>query len=241
MAWRICRFFASAAALAALLACSAAPGDTTLFPLDEGRSWRYQIVTTYGDPSVAPDRDSVVLSSRGSARLGAEAAWRRSSNNGNDYWLRSDDTGIYRVASKGPLDTEPQADASPRYVLRKPYAVGTTWSAATTPYVLQRRNESPRELRHLLRYKSLPMTYRIDAVDQEVKTPAGDFKGCLRVQGKADIRLYVDEAFTWRDVPMTTREWYCPGVGLTRIEREEPSPSKFILGGTQVLELMQWH
>ncbi len=240
MACRTGLFFAGAAALATLLACSAAPGDSALFPLDAGRSWTYRIVTTYDDPSVAPDHDSVVLSSRGSALVGAEAAWRRSSNNGNDYWLRSDDTGIYRVASKGPLDIEPQADASPRYVLRKPYVIGTTWSASTTPYVLQRRNESPRELRHLLRYKSLPMRYRIDAVDQAVQTPAGDFKGCLRVHGTADIRLYVDEAFTWRDVPMTTREWYCPGVGLARIEREEPSPSKFILGGIQVLELTQW-
>ena len=240
MACRTCLFIAGAAALATLLGCSAAPGDTALFPLDNGRSWTYRIVTTYGDPSIAPESDGFVLSSRGSALMGAEAAWRRSSSNGNDYWLRSDDTGIYRVASKGPLDIEPQADALPRYVLRKPYVIGTTWSASTTPYVLQRRNEVPRELRHVQRYKSLPMTYRIDALDQTVQTPAGDFKGCLRVHGTADIRLYVDEALTYRDFQMTTREWYCPGVGLVRIEREEPSPSKFIIGGNQVLELTQW-
>ena len=125
-------------------------------------------------------------------------------------------------------------------MLRAPYQVGTTWTAPTTPYVLQRTNEAPRELRHLLRYKAIPMTYRIEAIDQELQTPAGDFKGCVRVLGVADIRLYVDEAFTWKDVPMTTREWYCPGVGLARVQREEPTPSKFLTGGTQVLELMQW-
>ena len=82
--------------------------------------------------------------------------------------------------------------------------------------------------------------YRIEAIDELVKTPAGEFTGCLRVGGRADIRLYVDEQFTWKDVPMLTREWYCPGVGLVRVERVEVSPSKFIVGGTLAMELMAW-
>jgi hypothetical protein len=41
-------------------------------------------------------------------------------------------------------------------------------------------------------------------------------------------------------VPMLTREWYCPGVGLVRVERAEVSPSKFIVGGTLTMELTAW-
>lgn len=229
-----------APALAQLGGCGGSTGDSALFPLEDGHRWTYRVVTTYSNPVLLPERDRLVLSSRGSSALGSGQAFRRSNNNGADYWLRSDATGVYRVASKGPLDVYPQADELPRYVLHTPYQVGTTWTAPTTPYVLQRTNESPRELRHLLRYKAIPMTYRIEAIDQELQTPAGGFKGCVRVRGVADIRLYVDEAFAWKDVPMTTREWYCPGVGLARIEREEPTPSKFLTGGTQVLELVQW-
>ena len=223
-----------------LSGCTPTPTGTQMFPLDAGRSWTYRLVTTFDDASLLPERETLVLSARGSEPLKGEALWRRRSSAGTDYWLRSDDSGIARVASQGALDLEPQADKPERYVLRKPYVVGTAWSATTTSYVYQRRNESPRELRHLKRYQSLPMKYRIEAINELVKTPAGEFTGCLRVGGRADIRLYVDEQFTWKDVPMLTREWYCPGVGLVRVERAEVSPSKFIVGGTLAMELTAW-
>lgn len=228
------------ALICVLSGCTPAPTSPQMFPLDAGRSWTYRLVTTFDDPSVAPERDTLVLSARGSETLKGEALWRRRSSTGSDYWLRSDDTGIARVASQGALDVEPQADKPERYVLRKPYVVGTEWSATTTSYIYQRSNESPRELRHLKRYQSLQMKYRIEAIDELVKTPAGEFTGCLRVGGRADIRLYVDELFKWKDVPMLTREWYCPGVGLVRVERAEVSPSKFIVGGTLAMELTAW-
>ncbi len=223
-----------------LAACGSPSNDEAMFPLEQGRSWSYRTVTTLGDVGTAPSRESLTLTVRGSDAIEGAPAWRRRSSSGVEYWLRSDATGIFRVASKGPLDRDPLIDATPRYVLRKPFVVGTQWQANTTSYVLQRRNEFPRELRHLTRYKTLPMSYRIDAVDERVVTPAGEFKDCLRVLGQAEIRLYVDEAFAWRDVPLITREWYCPGVGFARLERNEPSPTKFILGGTVTMELTAW-
>ena len=229
-----------AVAIAVLTGCQPTPSSPQLFPLDAGRSWTYRLTTTFDDAALVPERETLVLSARGSEALKGEALWRRRSSTGSDYWLRSDDTGIARVASQGALDVEPRADEPARYVLRMPYAVGTQWTAPTGSYVYQRRNEFPRELRHLKRYQSLPMKYRIDAVDAALKTPAGEFTGCLLVGGRADIRLYVDELFAWKDVPMLTREWYCPGIGLVRVERTEASPSKFIVGGTLTMELTAW-
>ena len=236
--WR--RLGSVAALIAVLSGCTPNQTGSQMFPLDAGRSWTYRLVTTFDDASQLPERETLVLSARGSETLKGEALWRRRSSNGSDYWLRSDDTGIARVASQGAMDVEPQPDEPARYVLRLPYVVGTQWTAPTGSYVYQRRNEFPRELRHLKRYQSLQMKYRIEAIDELVKTPAGEFTGCLRVGGRADIRLYVDELFTWKDVPMLTREWYCPGVGLVRVERAEVSPSKFIVGGTLAMELTAW-
>lgn len=236
--WR--RHGSVVALIFALSGCTPPPTGTQMFPLDAGRSWTYRLVTTFDDASLLPERETLVLSARGSETLKGEALWRRRSSAGTDYWLRSDDSGISRVASQGALDLAPQADKPERYVLRKPYVVGTAWSATTTSYVYQRSNEFPRELRHLKRYQSLPMQYRIEAINELVKTPAGEFTGCLRIGGRADIRLYVDELFTWKDVPMLTREWYCPGVGLVRVERAEVSPSKFIVGGTLAMDLTAW-
>ena len=65
----------------------------------------------------------------------------------------------------------------------------------------------------------------MDEFDERVETPAGTFEHCLRVQGQAQVKLYVDAAFAWRDIPLVTLKEYCPGVGLVRLERREPSPS----------------
>ena len=68
-------------------------------------------------------------------------------------------------------------------------------------------------------------------------TRAGRYTGCQRVEGTGEIRLYVDEQLSYRDVPFTTREWYCPRVGLVKLEREELSPTRFLAGGVLRMEL----
>lgn len=224
----------------ALLAGCDAPRGDALFPLASGHRWEYRMTTTYEDPTVAPQEERLMLEAQGADAVGGATAWRRQSASGMAYWLRSDETGIYRVASRGPLDPEPRVDIPVRYVLKAPFAAGTSWEATTTPYVLQRRNEFPHELRHLDRYRTLDMKYRIEQVGQQVRTPAGSFSGCVVVHGVAEIRLLVDELFAYREVPLHGREWYCPQVGLVRQERVEHSPTKFLLGGTVTLELVDW-
>jgi hypothetical protein len=232
---------AACIACAAVLAagCGPAPQEP-LFPLEEGRRWRYELNTTYDEGAADSFVERVELRARGAAPMGGAAAWKRTSSTGVAYWLRRDDSGVYRVATQGPLDPAPRDDAAARYVLKRPYAVGTEWSADTTAYVLRRRNEFPQELRHLASYRSLPMKYRIAQLDEQLQTRAGRFSGCLRVEGKGEIRLYVDELFAWRVVPFTTREWYCPQVGLVKLERVEHSPTRFIAGGTLTMELVDY-
>jgi hypothetical protein len=220
-----------------LAACGAAPGDDALFPLADGRRWTYRVSTVI-DELESTERDTLVLANRGADTIDGAVSWRRRSDSGIEYWLRSDATGIYRIASRNPLEREPQLDNPRRYVLRKPYAVGTEWEAPTVAYVLARKNEVPREVRYT--HKAFPMNYRIEALDDKVKTPAGEFEGCARVAGRAEIRLYVDAMFQWREIPLSTLEWYCPGVGLARLERKEPSPSRFMVGGSVTMELTSW-
>jgi len=235
---RLLRASLAAPALVLLAACSRGPGGDDYFPLAAGHAWTYVVTTAFDDSDSPPQREDLTLYARGADAFDGAPAWRRHSDSGVDYWLRSDDSGIYRVASKGPTDNEPRSDNPRRYVLQRPFVVGTQWEATTTAYALQRRNEVPREIRYT--HKPFPMLYRIDAVEQEVQTPAGRFKGCLRVAGRALVRLYVDAMFAWRDVPLTSLEWYCPGVGLVRLERKEPTPSKFMVGGSVTLELASW-
>ena len=220
---------------AVLGGCSSGASDKSFFPIDEGRSWTYRVTKTL-DEALEPDVETLTLTTMGHQTLESGPAMRRHTDQGLDYWLRSDDTGIYRVASRGVLEEHPKPDNPPRYVLKKPFVVGTQWEANTVSYVLQRRNEVPKEIRYT--HKPVMMIYRIDALDQKIETTAGKFEGCLRVAGEAKIKLYVDAQFSWRDIPLVTTEWYCPGAGLVRTERIEKSPSKFMLGGSVTLDLV---
>lgn len=226
-----------AALLLALAGCSPAPVGDELFPLAPGREWRYRVTIQREEPP-EPQRDTLVLRTRGAETIQGAIAWRRRSHSGVDYWLRSDESGVYRVATKNDLQAEPRVDSTPRYVLRRPYAVGTQWQSTTTPYVLQRRNEFPQT--QYQRNATLTMDYRIEALGERVQTPAATFDDCVRVEGRAELRIFVDALGAYRASPITTLEWYCPGVGLARLERREPSASKLLNGGALTMELVAW-
>lgn len=231
------RVACAVALLGVLVGCSRSDSGKSFFPLDEGRAWTYR-VTKNIDEAVEPDIDYLSFTMKGPQKLESGLAERRHSDSGVDYFLRSDEQGIYRVGSRNTLDENPKSDNPPRFVLKKPFVVGNQWQAATVPYLLQRRNEVPREIRYTT--KPIMMLYAIAALDQKVETPAGQFEGCIKVMGEAKIKLYVDAQLSWRDIPLFTTEWYCPGVGLVRVERVETTPSKFMRGGSQTLDLIAY-
>lgn len=223
--------------LPALLACQARPNSEDYFPLQAGHRWTYRVLTQLDDGS-PPEQELLRFETRGARRLpalGDAEAWLRHGDGGVDYWLRRDESGVYRMASQSLVDDGPQADKPVRYVLKAPYTVGSSWQADTTAYLLLRSNEFPREIRHV--HPHILMSYQISASAVELSTPAGQFKNCLLVSGLATLRLYADPASGWRDQPLRSKEWYCPGVGLARLERSEHAHTGFLSGGERVLEL----
>jgi len=230
---------AAAAWLAALAltGCGGPPASTSYFPLEAGKRWVYEQVTEWENNTV--EREPLVLRALGSDTLESGTAWRRRSDSGIDYWLRADDTGIYRVATKTDLQDEPEPDKAPRFVLKMPLAVGTSWQAPTTTYLLRRNADFPPEIRHT--HKPVPMTYRIEALGDKLTTRAGSFSDCIRVQGTAVMKLFADPVVGFKDMPLTTTEWYCKGVGLVKLERSEPANSTFLAGGKTTLELLEWN
>lgn len=220
-----------------LLAACGKPQDDSFFPLAQGHRWAYDITTEWENNTV--EHEPRVIETLGRGAIDSGEAWRRRSDSGVDYWLRSDASGIYRVASKSDLQEEPEADKEPRYVLKTPIAVGTTWRSHTTAYLLQRRQEFPREIRHS--HPAVPMNYSIEAVGEKVSVRAGTFDNCLRVKGVAALRLFADPVVGWKDMALTTTEWYCAGVGLVKLVRQEPAESTFLTGGTLTMELVDWH
>ena len=226
------------AATAALLAgCGAKAPGAALFPLDSGHRWTYELRTEWEDQRVEREQRSFeALGSDGSLSDGA--AFLRRSDAGMDYWLRADDSGVFRVASRSLVQAEPEPDAERRYVLKAPLAVGTQWASPTITYLLRRHQAFPPEVRYSA--PAVPMNYVIEALGQAVDTRAGHFEGCVRVKGTAALKLFADSVSGWRDLPLLTTEWYCPGVGLVKLQRQELAGSPMLLGGTLTMELLSW-
>lgn len=212
------------------------PPSAELFPLDAGHRWQYRQQVEMEDGST--ETSALVMSTLAPEDHEGRKAFRRHSADGVDYWLRRDETGVYRVAMRHELQPEPLKDAAPRYVLKEPLVVGTEWQATTVAYLLRRSQGFPSELRH--EPQPIAMRYVIDALNQTVSVPAGRYEGCLRVAGAGVLKLYADPTNGWRDLPLATLEWYCPGPGLVKLERREPAGSPFIVGGTLTLELADW-
>jgi hypothetical protein len=230
----------SAAVAALVAACGIADSRTPLFPLEAGHEWNYRLTTRWDNDEV--DTETRVIRALGEDHDSGAAAWHRRDEAGIDYWIRHDASGIWRAAAKSDADPAPVADPEAadkrRYVLRDPVKAGTQWSAATTVYLLRRRNEYPPELKY--RHPNLPMAYAIESTDERVATPAGQWASCVKVHGTATVHVYADSVNGWRDLPIDTLEWYCPGVGLVKLERRESANSAFLLGGTLSMELTAW-
>jgi hypothetical protein len=223
-----------------LAGCGKPAVEASLFPLEPGRRWVYDVKSEWENSTT--ERETRTITTEGEDRLpdgaGGGTAWRRRSADGVDWWLRVDDGGVYRVATKSDIEEEPKADGAKRYVLKAPIAVGTGWQATTTAYLLRRRQEFPPEIRHS--HPAVVMTYAIEALDDKVSVRAGSFERCVRVRGQAVLKLFADPVVGWRELPLTTTEWYCHGPGLVKVERKEPANSTFLVGGTQTLELIEW-
>ena len=239
--WRALVSLSALAALTALTACDKPAHEHPYFPLAEGHSWTYEVSTQFDDPEGHTDITHTTLTNMGGELLNNQPSWRRRSTEGVEYWLRQDDKGLTRVATRSALDARATLDAAPRTVLPDPLVVGAHWETDTTLYFLRRRSERPAEFRLVEKYKAIPMTYTVTDLNQKVSTPAGDFEGCALVSGRADVVMWIESAMSFKPTPVLTREWYCRGVGLVQLEREEPTTARFFQGGFLRMKLTTWH
>lgn len=219
------------AVLAALLV-GCTDKNNEWFPLQAGRTQIYDVRFDTDEPQ-APG--TWAISTEGPRPWRDKNVLTRWHSAGVRYLFISDEHGVRRVAHQTELDDDPVADESPIWVLKAPYTVGTEWTSSTVPHLLARRNEHPRELKHSHR---ATMHWRIEADKETVILNNGrSLSPCLKVVGTARLNLYTDPVNGFTDVPLISREWYCKGHGLVRLEREERVPQGFMVGG---LLVAQW-
>ncbi|RME33510.1 MAG: hypothetical protein D6786_07480 [Gammaproteobacteria bacterium] len=213
-------------ALAALPlgACTDADPGPRFFPLAEGHRWQYRIELRRGEHH---DEQRLLVRNLGPARLeGGRQALAQWVNGSIHYYLLHED-GLHQQAGTRRAGL----------YLPLPAAPGTTWKARERTRLLTIRKKALEAPDSAFRLP-LVVHYRIVSTDARAATPAGEFSGCLEVEGNGEREIEGPHP----DHPIRVRlhglRWFCPGVGLVRAEREEGSDSGFLNDGSETVTLI---
>lgn len=219
--------------------CSNSPQSDAYFPLEVGARWEYDVASdidnTLTHKTYVASVDRVVESETGDTIYVRRV--EAPSEVGIEFWLRKDKNGIVRIAKRVDVDEQAKLDRDPRMVLKTPLAQGATWMVPSEPFVIGPKTDLG--LREVKMPKVM-MNYTVESIDDTVTVPAGTFKQCARAVGVGMMPLFVDAVQGFVNLTLTHREWYCKGVGLVKVERDEPLNSMLWSGGKITMALTEY-
>ncbi|MES1925961.1 hypothetical protein [Salinisphaera sp. T31B1] len=223
-------------AAAGLTACGADVDPKALYPLAPGLEWTYRVeLKPMGEPMQTSTR---VMSNVSVGDFAGEPdIVIRRNDSGERFYVTRRDDGYYRVARKSVTTHYPIMDQPPVKILALPAVGGATWTEPAHTFMLGRARTFITE--HAPG-NTITLDYRVDATDVDVDVPAGHFTGCIAVVGQTSFHLGAGVGFLPSDVPIVQREWYCPGTGLVRLERDEKvtNSARVITGGHLSMKLL---
>jgi hypothetical protein len=166
-----------AVTLAALLACTRKAADDAYFPLATGRSWTYTL--TAEDSGETPITLQATI--EGPVEVGGVKVTReRIEVQGRKHFLfiGVDEHGIYRHATQSDQDPTPSLAGERDYFLVMPLELGKSWKGVAGPSFLEVGDTD------------VPIESTVESTTETIRTPAGEFKDCVRVHvtGSVEIR-----------------------------------------------------
>lgn len=225
--------------MTAVIALSACDGDAdsqAFYPLTPGLQWTYRVEHKRLGQALQTSTRVMENVSRDDFAGEPGVAIRRNENGARYYVVRRDN-GYYRVAVKSVLHHHPIMDQPPVKILPLPPEPGQTWDEPAHTYMLDRARTFVSE--HAPG-NTIRLDYRIESEDTAVNVPAGRFTGCLKIVGETSFHLGAGVGFLPSDAPIVQHEWYCPGIGLVRLERDEKitNDARVITGGHMRMVLL---
>lgn len=200
----------------------------TYYPLQAGHLWEYR--ETLKIRNEVFERRKLVQSEN-PAEYEGKTLYMQQHQGGLRFILTEEVDGIYRLDkqlnSAHLVFPEPPRPAEPE----------RRWKAVSRLGVIESRTFA-REDRILDRPPELTMEYRVVSDQAQVTVPAGTFDKCVQIRGEGSLSVRTDRGNNSAIVNVTSDDWYAPGVGLVKTEREEQSDSVFLKPGRYTLELV---
>jgi hypothetical protein len=227
------------AALGLLAGCGRRDAD--YYPLHPGAVAVYQVSVetrnTGSARSEGVEKMKTILTTGRPEAIANETVVPEVYHDGRASYYRAVEGGILWAGAREP--GEPMMFFKEEgYLLKFPLKEGTRWRAPSRLYLLTRTylGSFGAVTRHL--EAGVEMDYAVEATDETVKVPAGEFHHCVRVHGQGESTYDWGEPFGVIPLVVDQVEWYAPGVGLVkRVRSENPDPKSPARGQlTQELE-----
>jgi len=220
--------------LSTLTGCERPTPAASYFPLEPGRGWQYRVERTTMDGST--ELRHAVRAVAVPPGLGIDAM--RETLSGLRYFYAIDDDGIFRIGARAGGPRQGAGDVSRELVLPHAVDATSTWQTWSQTTVLE--NTGP-PWETLFRINApVRMRYQVEATDGAITTPAGRFDGCLVIAGRGTASVDAGNYIGRTQIEIASREWFAPGVGLVRMERDEKTGADALRAGRLVMELDQW-
>lgn len=209
------------------------PGkEEPYFPLEEGRSWTYEIAL---ESFRGHEIQKSFVTNLGSRDLDGQLVGARLLHNGETHYYENKSQGLARVATRKP-DDGLYWEASPAYLYHTPLVPSTSWYQKENTFLLILRlfNADVQAQIPMLMY------YRIERMDEVVEVPAGIFRDCMKVTGRGETSVKGAFSESFIELTVETVDYFAPGVGLVRSERLETSSHPRFSGAEYVKELQDY-
>ena len=201
---------AFAVLLALLLGTTACTdNETSYFPLDKGRRWQYEIETNTVEGT---RKQKDVVQSMGRVNNGVANLYRFRSASGQESMVLSTGEEVGLVNQ-----IEPQMNLHTIF-LKHPVEAEASWESVITTSTIATFDRKAGNF-----IEDVPVTARVESIDETVIVPAGRFHHCLKITATGE-KLIPKGTYAYQekmDLKIVNTRWYAPGIGLIREEHEE--------------------
>ena len=210
---------------ATLTACSSS--DQDLFPLQSG-VWRYYETTTHILDDIKSQRIIAGIAERSNTDNGQIFILRQAPN--KDAYLQVMEDSIYRVATRDRHLLTENWEETPTKILPRSPQVGEQWTVQSELALIESRTFARQDK---LRNRTIPLALSVEVIStaESITVPAGTFENCVLLKSEGVVNVKTDRGNANADVIVLRQDWYAPGVGLVRSERQEQSESPFLKPG----------
>lgn len=198
--------------LALIAGCSSQSSDSYL-PLSNQTTLTYALTQIKSGNTL---QQKLLTAFRGPIELQQKQVYQQFTASGPKRLIQHTDKGIIEVGIY--QNSKPRFLNDPILLLPEPLTENDIWQAPLTTHLLEWRKHSNdgRNFR-----TTLIADFHCESIGETITTPAGTFSGLARIRATGEKVVEYGSLQKQAVIRIEQTQWYAPGIGLIRSQRQE--------------------